>query len=111
MTDHIETLRQYNRWRRGADIPQPKPVEIGEAIDAAIEDIRTLREANAELVRWKGEITNRRIMRGLPFPDDYDESPKYALLTLIAWELAHKGECICVCCGLRQDGEKTPGDF
>lgn len=28
-------LRRYNEWRRGADIPQPSPSEIGEDIDAA----------------------------------------------------------------------------
>lgn len=28
-------LRRYNEWRRGADIPQPSPSEIGADIDAA----------------------------------------------------------------------------
>jgi hypothetical protein len=28
-----ELLKTYNRWRRGEDIPQPNPVEIGKAID------------------------------------------------------------------------------
>lgn len=65
MTDHIETLRQYNLWRRGAEMDQPHPEGIGQAIDAAI-----------------SEIERRR-----------------------------RGECICIRCGLRQDGEKTLGDF
>lgn len=28
-----ELLKIYNRWRRGEDIEQPDPVEIGKAID------------------------------------------------------------------------------
>ena len=35
-------LRQFNEWRRGADVPQPKPREIGEAIDAAVEMIERM---------------------------------------------------------------------
>lgn len=106
MRDSIETLRQYNRWRRGADIPQPKPVEIGEAIDAAIEEIRTLREANAALVLWKGEITSRRIAMGLPFPDDYDESPKYAMHSLVEAEvLSERDACRDACMSVNADAE------
>lgn len=45
-----------------------------------------LRTANELLVRWKGEIDSRRIALGLPFPDDYDNSPKYAVATLIEAE-------------------------
>lgn len=34
----IEKLKNYNRWRRGAEtIPQPSPKEVGEMIDQAIE--------------------------------------------------------------------------
>jgi len=32
----IRILKNYNRWRRGAEIPQPPPFEIGIAIDTAI---------------------------------------------------------------------------
>ena len=45
MTNRTETaaiLRQFNGWRRGADVPQPKPREIGEAIDAAVEMIERM---------------------------------------------------------------------
>lgn len=61
----IEILRQFNRWRRGADIPMPEPIAIGKAIDDAIAEIERLR----------------------------------------------RGECICVRCGLRQDGEPQKADF
>ena len=32
----IVRLRMYNAWRRGADIAQPDPAEIGRDIDEAI---------------------------------------------------------------------------
>ena len=32
----ISTLEYYQRWRKGADIPQPNPKEISEAIDISI---------------------------------------------------------------------------
>ena len=47
--DNIKKLEQlvirlqvYNDWRRGADIEQPKPKEIGQDIDLAIEAIKQL---------------------------------------------------------------------
>lgn len=41
----ISRLRTYNEWRRGADIEQPKPLEIGQDIDEAIEMLK--------LIAWK----------------------------------------------------------
>jgi len=48
MDDNVEILRRYNRWRRGqslwsatADLPDPRVV--GEAIDAACDEIERLR--------------------------------------------------------------------
>lgn len=32
----IRYLINYQHWRRGADIPQPDPTELGKALDAAI---------------------------------------------------------------------------
>jgi len=32
----IVFLKNYNQWRRGAEIPMPAPREIGQAIDKAI---------------------------------------------------------------------------
>lgn len=45
MTDHLKTLRQYNIWRRGTDesVPMIAPAVIGEAIDAMIAEVETLR--------------------------------------------------------------------
>ena len=49
-------LRQFNVWRRGADVPQPKSREIGEAIDAAIEMIERLELAEKERDALRAEI-------------------------------------------------------
>ena len=35
----LDFLKLYNKWRRGADIPQPDPVKIGVALDWAISQI------------------------------------------------------------------------
>lgn len=46
MTDHLETMRQFNVWRRGETICQmPDPRETGEAIDATIAEVEQLRSA------------------------------------------------------------------
>lgn len=47
------TLRTFNAWRRGEDLPQHSPRQIGEAIDAAVEyldEIERLRAQNAILI-------------------------------------------------------------
>ena len=43
-------LRQFNEWRRADDyiLPQPAPREVGEAIDAAVEMIERLEEAESD---------------------------------------------------------------
>ena len=33
----LKILVEYNLWRRGAEMPQPHPFVIGQAIDVAIE--------------------------------------------------------------------------
>lgn len=44
----IDILTRYNEWRRGADIEQPNPEEIGRAIDYAIKRMKEL-----EGMKWK----------------------------------------------------------
>lgn len=44
----IDTLTRYNEWRRGADIKQPDPKEIGEAIDYAIKGLTELQRLRSE---------------------------------------------------------------
>ena len=36
----ITVLEQYNRWRKGADIPMPKQNDISEAIDFVVQYYR-----------------------------------------------------------------------
>lgn len=37
----IKYLHNYQKWRRGADLPMPNPKELGIAIDGAIRELRT----------------------------------------------------------------------
>ena len=49
MDDHVETLRRYNRWRRGQDCEEMQdPRVVGDAIDAACDKIDRLRAELAE---------------------------------------------------------------
>ena len=38
----IQTLETYNQWRRGAEISQPNPKDVGEAIDIAIKELKPI---------------------------------------------------------------------
>lgn len=50
MDDHVETLRRYNRWRRGQDCEEMQdPRVVGDAIDAACDKIDRLRAELTEL--------------------------------------------------------------
>lgn len=44
----IDILTRYNEWRRGADIEQPDPKEIGKAIDYAIKGLKELQKLKRE---------------------------------------------------------------
>jgi len=39
MNKHIQTLIDFAKWRRGSEIAQPNPTDIGEALDYAIEKL------------------------------------------------------------------------
>lgn len=42
-TETTTILRQFNEWRRGDErLPMPRPREIGEAIDAAVDMIERM---------------------------------------------------------------------
>jgi hypothetical protein len=36
LDEAVNILRDYNRWRRGEESPQPDPKEVGEAIDMVL---------------------------------------------------------------------------
>ena len=68
-TEVTTALRQFNDWRRGADVLQPNPREIGEAIDAAIEMIESAEEDRAlwdELAVIPTRTAN--VLKGEPKP-------------------------------------------
>ena len=44
----LEILVKYQKWRRGADIPQPYPGIVGEALDTAIECLTKQVEADGK---------------------------------------------------------------
>ena len=48
----IEYLKEYQEWRRGADIEQPDPTELGEKLDEAIQILKeggVLHESHIEM--------------------------------------------------------------
>ncbi len=57
----VATLREFNRWRRGAGSKQPAPAEVGEAIEWAIR----VCEAADNLINVKGrhhaEVAYKRL--------------------------------------------------
>ena len=68
-TEVAATLRQFNEWRRGDYEPSeqpapPDPIEIGEAIDAAVEMIERM-EKHLRLILEEPENTmsNGKAMR------------------------------------------------
>jgi len=68
MNDCIETLKKYNEWRRGADIAQPCPREICNAIDAVIAEMTNLRrveKAARNMVAVRGRHNSEIAMREL----------------------------------------------
>ena len=53
LAETADALRLFNAWRRGDDLPQPDPREIGLAIDSAVEaldEVERLRAQNAVLI-------------------------------------------------------------
>lgn len=62
-------LQHFNNWRRGGDIDQPGPLEIGEAIDAAIEMIESAEEDRALCDKLAGILTRTaNVLKGEPKP-------------------------------------------
>lgn len=45
----IKYLHNYQKWRRGADLPMPTPKELGIAIDGAIRELRNFQRLKIKL--------------------------------------------------------------
>ena len=55
----IDTLRQYNSWRRGDDGAEAlHPTDIGHAIDSAIKHLQYALEAQSMAAKMKGRLTD-----------------------------------------------------
>ena len=73
-TEVAATLRQFNEWRRGDYEPSeqpapPDPIEIGEAIDAAVEMIESAEEERALCDKLAGILTRTaNVLKGEPKP-------------------------------------------
>ncbi len=52
LTKTIRLLKQHNAWRRGQEIPQLDPKEVGEAIDAAIAFLKPKNACKKFKARW-----------------------------------------------------------
>lgn len=48
----VALLKQHNAWRRGEEIPQLDPKDVGEAIDAAIHLLSERKSAKNLTFRW-----------------------------------------------------------
>lgn len=80
-------LKLLDDLRTEADLCRNETADdIADLLDRAANEIERQIATSASLVRWKAEIDSRRIALCLPFPDDYDNSPKYAVHTLVEAE-------------------------
>jgi len=53
----VATLREYNKWRRGAeDVECPHPTDIGHAIDSAIKHMQEALEYQSMIHKLTGEL-------------------------------------------------------
>lgn len=55
----IRILHAYQKWRRGANIPQPDPKEIGRAIDGAIRELRDCQRLKLSMEKQKSKQTEK----------------------------------------------------
>jgi hypothetical protein len=54
LTQCIERLKKYQKWRRGADIKQPNPKEIGETLDTVIKYLEIQKNtSNSKIDNYK----------------------------------------------------------
>lgn len=70
----LDNLREYQYWRKGADIPMMPPSEVTRMIDSAITVIEKSDTSKANAVLFKKEVIDKlHITVGAMILDGYDE--------------------------------------
>lgn len=70
----LKKLREYQSWRKGADIPMMSPSEVTRMIDSAITIIEKSYTSKANAVLFKKEVIDKlHITVGAMILDGYDE--------------------------------------
>lgn len=70
----LKKLREYQSWRKGADIPMMPPSEVTRMIDSAITVIEKSDTSKANAVLFKKEVIDKlHITVGAMILDGYDE--------------------------------------
>lgn len=70
----LKKLREYQYWRKGADIPIMPPSEVTRVIDSAITVIEKSDTSKANAVLFKKEVIDKlHITVGALILDGYDE--------------------------------------
>lgn len=70
----LKKLREYQSWRKGADIPMMTPSEVTRMIDSAITVIEKSDTSKANAVLLKKEVIDKlHITVGAMILDGYDE--------------------------------------
>ena len=70
----LDNLREYQYWRKGADIPMMPPSEVTRMIDSAITVIEKSDTSKANAVLFKKEVIDKlHITVGALILDGYDE--------------------------------------
>ena len=70
----LDNLREYQYWRKGADIPMMPPSEVTRMIDSSITVIEKSDTSKANAVLFKKEVIDKlHITVGAMILDGYDE--------------------------------------
>ena len=70
----LKKIREYQSWRKGADIPMMSPSEVTRMIDSAIRVIEKSDTSKANSVLFKKEVIDKlHITVGAMILDGYDE--------------------------------------
>lgn len=70
----LDNLREYQSWRKGADIPMMSPSEVTRMIDSAITVIEKSDTSKVNALLFKKEVIDKlHITVGAMILDGYDE--------------------------------------